>query len=124
MNNPTLTADLRALADYLDAHPVVTSEVYAPEVYVLPLFAERWAAVLADMGSFTKSSSAHQLCADRMFGSVKLHAIMDKSDTCERVQVGETAVETRVYPDDVEPEMVTTMEPIYEWKCPESWMSS
>jgi hypothetical protein len=47
-----------------------------------------------------------------------------KELTCERVQIGEETVEREVYPDDVKPSVVTESVPVYEWRCPESWIGA
>lgn len=120
-------ADLRAFADWLDAHPAVTDRLVGvfPHITLYSAAEGEWPALLAELGTFDKgeSYSGDHLEAIKHFGgSVHLHVQVRKECTCERVQVGERSVERPVLPDGgLTYETVT--EPVYEYRCPESWIA-
>lgn len=121
-----LARDLRALADYLEVRPTIAAHCRYTFGWLNAFCnAETWPIALREAGTFEKVSDDLFLEAVIRFGGhVKLKLNVSKESTCERVQTGEREVEREVYPDDVKPTTVTETEPVYEWVCPDSWLSS
>lgn len=119
-----IAAELRAFADFVETRPNLAEELrYTLDHLNAFCSKETWPVVLRELGSFSKSGSDSFLRANVTFGDfVGVTALIEKTETCERVQVGEREVEREVYPDDVEPTIIRDTEPIYEWKCPPSWI--
>ena len=125
-----LAAHLRTLADWVETRPIVAATMLNQEyrgpnnVFAYP-HEHQWDDVLREIGSFTKDADDDYLYAVVNPSPIMTLKIMGRrSDTCERVQVGETIVEREVYPDDVKPEIVTETVPVYEWVCPDSWLGA
>ena len=119
-----LVARLRGLADWVEDKPIIASAMrwYASTVNVFPR--EKWQEALREAGSYRKSSVEAYLCAVvEIPGGVRVELNASKEDTCTRVKVGEREVEVERYPDDVEVTIVTETQDVFEWQCPESWMS-
>lgn len=114
--------DLRALADFLDEHPTLRATINAPTIYAFTYDVDEWRQILADLGTYEKGADNYDLEATRSFGEARIKVCIPKTKTCERVQVAEREVEVPVYPDDVEPTLKKVTEPVYEWKCPDSWL--
>jgi hypothetical protein len=115
--------DLRALADWLDERPACRDAAYMPHLLLIPLHADKWRTVLAELGSFQKEADDKYLDAIVQVGSIEVKATIQKEETCERVQVGEREVEREVYPSNVVPAIVKETEPVFEWVCPPSWLA-
>ncbi len=117
------TADLRALADFLDEHPALAARMAAHEFNVFAVDETEWTAFRAVLGSYSKGARFGFLEATRSFGGLNLIVNLSQEKSCQRVKVGEQIVEREVYPDDVQPTIETVVEPVYEWVCPESWLA-
>lgn len=121
------TDDLRALADFLDEHPKLAERVHTSELNVFCTSADEWDILRRELGTYDKSAwgdgDTGHLVASRSFGSFRLELNVSKRATCERVQVGEREVEREVYPDDVKPTIEKVVEPVYEWRCSDSWLA-
>jgi hypothetical protein len=117
-------ADIRALLDFVETRPALAERIYTGSTfYVYAHTSEEFAALLRDLGTFDKSATDLFLNAERSFGTVKLEVTASRKLVCERVKVGEQPVTREVYPESVKPEIVTETEDVYEWVCPESWLS-
>lgn len=113
----TLADSLRMLADHLDAHPTLVAAMrYALDS--IDVFAgdqAEFAALTRELGGtldnpVTKSADTNYLEASREFGQITLTINVPKTQTCERVVVGQRTVPARV-------------EDIVEWVCPDSFMA-
>lgn len=120
-----LADDLRAFADWIETRPEIAEAMrwgFGP-VYAFALSTVQWQAMLREAGSFTKSSDERYLNATiDVREHIKVQLTINKEQTCERRQVGEREVQREVYPEGVEPIIVTDTEPVYEWICPPSWI--
>lgn len=119
-------AGLRLLADFLEDRPTLTDAMRfsLSDIGAYPLTTERWQQCLNELGTFDKRSTSIHLHAERaMNDSVMVSVTMNHEDVCERVEVGVKEVEVAVYPDDVVPTIERQQVPVYEWKCPPSWIA-
>lgn len=123
MRDTTIVDDLRKFADYLEERPGLADKVTRPTFYIFTRNTDNWHDCLREMGTFEKSADDLDLEAVVKFGGLKLKACISKEETCERVQTSTRIVERPVYPDT--PIRVETVEePIYEWVCPDSWLTN
>lgn len=115
-------AGLRALADLIEANPELNAHV--DRIYGFhPKSAEAQAAIaragLRHGAKVEKDVWEKQHNIVLKWGPVHVHALADREDVCERVQVGEETV-TSTVPDPtvVVPTVeVTETVPVYEWQC-------
>lgn len=121
----TIVDDLRALADFLEQRPELAAAVYGDiRANIFPITRQELADVTARIGAAEKVDSGTQIGLDKTFGSrVRLQVRSNKELTCERVQVGTRTVKRAVYPADIEPTIETVEEPVFEWKCPPSFLA-
>jgi hypothetical protein len=125
MPQSTIVQDLRDLADFLERRTILTEKVYLPTAYVFTDTAKEFQQTLSMIGGFDKQVDSSAMKAVKRFGSLELMVHIARGDMCEKVVVGTKQIETtrEVYPDDVEPELVTEMVDvdITEWSCPPAW---
>jgi hypothetical protein len=110
-----MIAGLRAMADWLEAHPGVAVDRFSP--VTMNLFAETEdearAVRAAAPGGWEKDAKGDYLTYARQFSGegyrcvVEYQVHVNKRSTCERVQVGTRHVEAVEAHD----------EPVYEWRC-------
>lgn len=122
MDQPTvaeIAAGLRALADFLDAHPELPAPIYLTDTSVwFPHGEEIPALIRAALASgveVVKHDSVAQRNIELRFGAVGAMALVNKSEVCERVVVGTEVVQV---PDPayIPPLIETTVEKT-EWRC-------
>ncbi len=118
----SLAADLRHLADVIDANPELDLHFAsgAQTVYLSRSgpFADR-VRLLAKFGTVAKERGADFYARVRLSPSFELCAIdYDGEVACELVQVGTEERPIMVASGRVE------VVPVYEWKCPESILAS
>ena len=108
-------AGLRALTDFIEAHPELTPQYPMKElVYGLP--SEQFAAAtrtLLGAGQPEKVYTDESIEVRVAFGPHFLGVYTSRSEVCERRQVGTKLVE-KVDPDAPR---ITVEEPVYEWDC-------
>jgi hypothetical protein len=75
------------------------------------------------LGSAKKETTGGHYSHSRRFGPHEVLVNIQREEICERVQVGTKSVTEWVAPEDTELVEVTTEQPVYEWKCPESILS-
>ena len=130
---------LRRLAFWLDEHPTIAGEVQGAytyptiQVYVYGETDEEsfdeFKEIIRTIGDFDKSDSyggsltaKHTEWRDPIEKGEKVFSVsVTTSGVCERVEkVDESGkpvmIPKRVYQDSEE------LEPVYEWKCPDSWL--
>lgn len=118
---------LRALAAFLEDHPTL-----CPEWEDFTVFAwskDQFAEMVKEVGAGTKRDAGQFLEFVREFSDrVKLTVNISKNVSCEKVQTG-TRTKTVEVPatatpkDNIDGKVVFEVEePVYEWKCPESWL--
>ncbi len=105
-----LAAELRALADFIEANPAVTNSLkYAfnrvlisvdtkDEVVALARAGMRTTGVKVDKHQGEKWAGVDLLFGDRSYQSVSLHVYTDREQVCERVVIGTREV-TEEVPD-------------------------
>lgn len=118
---------LRALADFLEAHPDLEAKAYVGTTHLVAHNAEDFASfakrLAGPIGTTTKYATDKHLTVSRAFGPVVIETFAARENVCERVQTGEVEVQREVYPDDVVPTIETVTEPVYEWVCPPSFLA-
>ena len=119
-----LAARLRVFADWIETRPTIaTLRQYMLSSMYCFASEDQWQTVLREAGTFSKGAAGEYLQAFVQVPDCgSLYLAISKKETCERVQTGELEVTREVYPDDVIPVIVTEMEPVYEWVCPDSWL--
>ncbi len=117
----TIIADLRALADWLDAHPDIAERTHSYNtIGVSTEDAAEFARFVREVGAGRKNAASGTAWLERSFGKLKLTVF---GDVCEQVQVGTQTVTVEEYPADVVPELVDVEVPVFEWRCPESFLA-
>ncbi len=124
MNTATEYATgLRDLADWIEAHPEVSPELYKAEVNAFPNEdaenVKTWALAMSPCAKDYWSESANLFTLRRKFGPVTLEATFNRSAVCERVVTGTEEV-TNLVPDPsvyVPLVEVTETREIVEWVC-------
>lgn len=123
-----LAAELRTFADWIETRPTIAEHLGIAALEFLNIFPrsdEAWQSCLREAGSFQKGANDKYLNGTvRVSEHIGICIVRAREDTCHQVQVGEREVTREVYPDDVEPVVVTEMEPVYEWVCPDSWLNT
>jgi len=118
-----LAAGLRALADFIDAHPDLPYPTYLrwPSVWC-PTSADEVAALIRAAKAagipVEKRHSATQRNVAFQFGAVKAEALVNKEEVCERVVVGqkvELVPDPTYIPPDVP--LVEQVVDVTEWRC-------
>lgn len=109
-------SDLRAMADWLEAH----SEVQIPsiDVTVWSFGGRTFQQAVAALGAFDKEYTDSFVRAVVRFGALRLVFSDWRETVCQKVQTGTRHVDARTIVTE-EPEHD---EPVYEWRCPESWL--
>jgi hypothetical protein len=109
---------LRALADFLDAHPdaKLPHNVQAMECHdSAEALADR---VRALGGHWDKTTDGSYLELNRSFGPrVTYQLFAARAKVCERIVTGTEEVEVKEYPA-VEPIVRTETREVVEWRCP------
>ena len=125
MTQPTvaeIAEGLRALADFLEAHPDLpyptylrTPHVWCPRSEEIPALIR---AALADGVEVVKQHSEVQRNVELHFGALKAEALISKSEVCERVVVGTEVVQVPdpAYIPPETPLIEKTVEKT-EWRC-------
>lgn len=117
---------LRGLADFLESHDEMLMGYNSHEHTLYARSAEEFSTLCRALGSGEKREVGGYLGLARDFSdSVKITVNVAKSHTCEKVQVG-TRVEQVVIPADaklVEENVYAVEVPVYEWKCPDSFLA-
>lgn len=108
-------AALRAYADWLEARPELANEIFLPlDGYLSCDDALDLAQKVRLVGSCEKYAASAYFGVRKAFpsgGTIQVYS--PRSETCERVQVGEREV-------PVMGQVGVTTEPVYEWVCPPS----
>jgi hypothetical protein len=110
-----MIAGLRAMADWLEAHPGVAVDRFVPVSMTLFAASEDEARAIraAAPGGWEKDAKGDYLSYARRFSGegyrcvVEYEVHVNKQTTCERVQVGVKHVEA----------VEAHSEPVYEWRC-------
>jgi len=120
-----VVARLRALANWLETRPTIANQSkYLFHTAYVFTDADCWQDCLAELGTFTKGTDDKYLEATVVLpGGSRVCLNVAKEATCQRVEAGVREVEREVYPADVQPEIVTETELVYEWVCPDSWLN-
>ncbi len=124
MQQQEIIKSLRDMADYLESHEFDLGGGIgfgSPELY---LFTDGSGFLenVKRMGGFTREFNDYSAQAVRKFGDAKFIIHASRPAVCEKVEVG-----VRVVPAtpqriiEAQPERV---EPVYEYKCPESLLRS
>ena len=119
MTNAEYAAGLRVLADFYDAHPD-TYQPYESHKLDFNMTCEGRVgveSVIRDFGGkWTKRDSDFGLMYfDSTFGPFALHLYIEKTEICERVQVGVKTIPAE--PERFVPAKPERIEPQYEWHC-------
>jgi hypothetical protein len=118
-----IAVGLRALADFIEAHPDLTYPTYLrrPSVWC-PTSADEVAELIraakADGVQIEKQHSDTQRNVRFRFGAVKAEALVNKDEVCERVVVGqkvELVPDPTYIPPDVP--LVEQVVDVTEWRC-------
>lgn len=120
---------LRALAAFLEDHPVLFPEWEAYEFSIFTSSKDEFAKMVKEVGAGTKNDVGGYLEFSRKFSDrVRLTVNISKNLSCEKVQTG-TKTKTVEVPATAIPKgsvdgkvVFEVEEPVYEWKCPESWL--
>lgn len=135
--NISYSEKLRSLATWLDEHPTVAAELN--DQYEYPTVAvyvyeddsaeetkfERFQSFVRTLGSFEKSGYGGALTADhfgRQDDTTLFRVSVTTSGVCERIEKTDDSgapvmQKKRTYVESDE------LEPVYEWKCPDSWIA-
>lgn len=129
---------LRAFARWLDQHPAVLDAIDdwdRPSVYLYygEKDTETFSAICRGMGTFDKHGSDGTIRAivdrkvtsqDDAYGTSKFRLVVELSGACQRVEKRDENGDIVTRPV-VKYEHVPTgeMEPVYEWKCPDSFLN-
>ena len=120
---------LRALAAFLEDHPTLCREYDDFDYHQFAWTKEEFAEMVKEVGTGTKRDGGQYLEFVKEFSNrVKLTVNISKNISCERVQTG-TKTKTIEVPATAHAEIdedgkiiYEVEEPVYEWKCPESWL--
>lgn len=107
-------ADLRAVADFLEAHPTV-GPVYTG-CFVSCVSGEKLKSIARELGSFEKRYG-DDFRAVKKFGDIEVLWIVSRDEICQRVVVGTKEVEARVIPASQEQVIPAHTEEIVQWVC-------
>jgi hypothetical protein len=114
------------LADYLSERPHLAAR-YLPSYNIVALDPDEFAQFIREAGSGNKEAEGGFLVYTVNIPSwvdddpeFTLSIICSKAATCERVQIGTRLVEVD---EVVETRKVLREEPVYEFRCPDSWLS-
>lgn len=110
-------ADARAALDWLESHPDVPLpyEISYGHLGIFALNTKEEARTMARaMGSFDKAFDDDYVSLTKTFGSVKVRAVFNRRDVCERVVIGVEEIPETVIPERVEP--ARKVEKV-EWRC-------
>lgn len=124
------TKGLRALAAFLEDHPTLFPEWEAYEFSIFTSSKDEFAQMVKEVGTGAKDDVGGYLEFSRKFSNrVKLTVNISKNLSCEKVQTG-TKTKTIEVPATAHAEIdedgkviYEVEEPVYEWKCPESWLN-
>lgn len=120
-NNAKLIADLRAVADFLEARPSLKNlAIGGINLFAYVWNKEEFANQVRVMGTGEKAVHGNDLHFSKKFGSIELAIFSDRETVCDRVQVGEKIIpaqEEVTIPAKTIPAQPERIEPIYEWKC-------
>lgn len=123
MNINETAAGLRALADFIEAHPELPEPTYLRQLNVwCPFTRDNIQAIIraakASGVEVVKHHSDSQRNVGLKFGPLQAMALVDKAEVCERVVVG---TETVQVPDPtfIPPEtpMIEKTIEVTEWRC-------
>ena len=116
---------LRALADFLEAHPDLI-EIHLPATFhVFPGSDKaKFARLALQLGTSEKSVDSSWYNVERSFGPHKICVATSRSNVCEKIVVGSETVEI----EEADPEVVAALPKTKrtvtvektEWLCPES----
>jgi hypothetical protein len=114
---------LRGLADWCETDEAEQLEASSSNV-IVNLFAwtkESFTEKAKIFGAAKKASDENYLMLQKRFSStVGVDLNGHHSEICERVQVGEREIPEVIVPAQNEQIIPARVEPIYEWKCPDS----
>jgi len=95
-------------------------EFYPDLFYIFSPSRESFAKSVKALGACEKRYDDAYLNADKGFGKIKLQVSLARNKACERVKVGEKIVAAKeAFTVEATPE---TVEEVYEWKCPDSFL--
>lgn len=110
--------NLRAMADWLEAHPAFEIPPATITVWAFGGGGSDFKSKIAAMGSFEKQYTDSFVNASVSFGALRLVVSDWRESVCRRVQTGTRHVEAQT----VITEEPAHDEPVYEWRCPDSWL--
>lgn len=117
----TIVSDLRELANWLEAHPDIAACTHSKNsIGVRTVDTDEFTRFVRTVGSGTKNAADGYAWLSRSFGQVELTVF---GDVCQQVQVETQTVTVKEYPPDVEPVLVDVEVPVFEWRCPESFLA-
>lgn len=124
---PEFCQRLRALADFLATRPLLARKAeHANAFATMYLFATspaQFGALCRALGSGEKSTDTNYINLTREVAGFRLQVYAMHAGICEKVQTGTRTVIKDVYPAHVEPAHIEVVEPVYEWICPDSFLS-
>jgi hypothetical protein len=113
-------AQLRELADWLEAHPEIDSFCTADAV-LCALDGAEFAQMTRAIGGGAKNADEKNIEVIRTLPhGATITVFAPKAQTCRLVQTGERTVERPIM---VQRGVERVVEPIMEWKCPESFLA-
>lgn len=112
---------LEEVAAWMREYPEAAARLWVHEFNIWARDRDDWDELIRKVGPFDKGATGGYLKAK--VKAVPVVVNIAQSDVCEKVKVGEREVMKPVYPEGVEPEMVPDVEDVYEYRCPESWLS-
>jgi hypothetical protein len=119
-NRAEFISGIRSLADWMEQHPSMPtpSSMGVANIYAgsrARLLELRHACGLKDKATFHDEYVGFRKTFSE---NVRLEVFCTKDKTCKRVQVGEKVIPAT--PEMLVPGKPERVEPVYEWKCPES----
>lgn len=122
MDITATAAGLRALADFIEAHPELPAPAYLHKPHIWCPRGDEIAAIiraaLADDVEVVKHYSEVQRNVGLRFGPLQAMALVNKAEVCERVVVGTETVRVPdpAYIPPATPMVETTVE-VTKWRC-------
>lgn len=104
-------ANLRELADFIEAHPDIPMPVGEINIHVYVFTAEHLAEIARALGRAEKDHSGDYLHLVKPFGPIRLRYFTDRAKVCRRVVTGVRHVAETLLP--------ARNEEIVEWVCDE-----
>jgi hypothetical protein len=119
-----LSASLRELADFYDAHPELSAPDWQTEFTVFNVKKEDLPLYAKAFGSAEKYFDEYSFQLQRKFGDkILLRTYSSRETVCERVKIGEKTVPAHVVPAkpaEEEKYVEEAVVDVFEWKCPDA----